>query len=125
MAVVYQDAGVCENNDHRHKEPYIAICVSYRILWVGTHVAIWFFMTMVVIFADTGNSRTSVTFNRVRFNGVRFNIIVKIHTGRSFLIVLVSNSSHFYVFGVWVINTYETRNNQVQNNYLVQGPENN
>ena len=35
------NTGVYENKDHRHKEQYIAICISYSILWVGTHIAIY------------------------------------------------------------------------------------
>ena len=34
-------AGVCENNDHRHKEPYIAICISTHKILPETYIAIY------------------------------------------------------------------------------------
>ena len=34
------DTGVCENNDHRHKEPYIAICVPTRKMRYEMYVTI-------------------------------------------------------------------------------------
>ena len=45
--------GVCEQNAPRHKERYIAICVPMRILWVGTHIAIYGSLWRWSLFSQT------------------------------------------------------------------------
>ena len=40
--------GVCRNNDLRHKERYIVILISCRILRVGSHIAIYIYIYMAL-----------------------------------------------------------------------------
>ena len=40
--------GVCKNNDHRHKERYIEVGVSYRNLRIDMHIAIYTYIYIYI-----------------------------------------------------------------------------